>query len=681
MPPMVTAPVEAGEERAGVLSAGTGLVVASFAMLFSELALIRWVAAFQVHVAYFTNFVLLASFLGIGVGFLRTHSAEPKTQWAPAALAGLALLVFVVRVQPGSGTHGDLETVFSLPAPPVWVVLPMLFLAVAGVMALVTEEVARRFEGFSPLEAYRLDIFGSLLGIVAFSVSSFLRIGPALWGMVLAAAFLALAPGRPNLRAHPRRTLGALAVFVVFALGSLSPHDTWSPYYRVTVQPVDASGRISLHVNSLPHQSILPLASIGEGFYADPYSHLLDSVGGVLIVGAGNGNDVAYALSQGATSVDAVEIDPVLQGIGRDRHPAHPYQDPRVTVHIDDGRAFLERTDRRYDLILFALPDSLTLVTGQGALRLESYLFTREAMESVREHLAPGGVFAMYNYYRPDVFARYAETMREVWGHAPCYDAGERSLGPRSQSVLTIGLDPDSVRCDGLYVSPAAAPAPATDDHPFPYVAGRSIPRFYLWWLGAILAMSFLVIRRTSGGPLRTMSPYLDLLCMGAAFLLLETKSVVQFALLFGTTWLVNSLVFAGILLAVLGAVEVARRVRLPAPAAMYAILLGCLVVAWLVPPAALLALPMAGRFAAAVGVAFAPVFVANLIFAQRFRDVGSSTVAFGANLLGAMVGGVLEYAALITGYRNLLVLVALLYGLAMLFARRHLAGRTVAVP
>jgi hypothetical protein len=52
---------------------------------------------------------------------------------------------------------------------------------------------------------------------------------------------------------------------------------------------------------------------------------------------------------------------------------------------------------------------------------------------------------------------------------------------------------------------------------------------------------------------------------------------------------------------------------------------------------------------------------------------VGSSTTAFGANLLGAIVGGVLEYLSLITGFRFLLVVVAVLYGLAFIFGRRHL--------
>jgi hypothetical protein len=149
----------------------------------------------------------------------------------------------------------------------------------------------------------------------------------------------------------------------------------------------------------------------------------------------------------------------------------------------------------------------------------------------------------------------------------------------------------------------------------------------------------------------------------------------VQFALLFGTTWVVNAAVFAGVLLSVLAAIETARRVRLPRPVLLYAGLLGTLVLAWLIPQSALLSLPVMPRFLAGVALAFAPIFLANLVFAQRFAKTGSSTVAFGANLLGAMVGGALEYLALITGYRSLLLVVAVLYGLAFLTGRRHLVA------
>jgi hypothetical protein len=136
--------------------------------------------------------------------------------------------------------------------------------------------------------------------------------------------------------------------------------------------------------------------------------------------------------------------------------------------------------------------------------------------------------------------------------------------------------------------------------------------------------------------------------------------------------------VFAGILASVLAAVEVSRRIVFARPARLYGLLLAALAVAWLVPPSALLDLPVTVRFAAAVALAFAPVFLANLVFAQRFRDVASSTTAFGANLLGAMVGGLLEYVSLLVGYRALLIVVAALYGLAFLFGRSHLRARPV---
>jgi len=152
---------------------------------------------------------------------------------------------------------------------------------------------------------------------------------------------------------------------------------------------------------------------------------------------------------------------------------------------------------------------------------------------------------------------------------------------------------------------------------------------------------------------------------MGAAFLLLETKNVVQFALLFGTTWFVNSLVFLGILVAVYLAIEVARRIELGPSWRLYVILLLALAVAWVVQPDLLLKLSFPPRFLVAAAVAFIPVFLANLVFAKRFRLVAASNVAFGANLLGAMVGGALEYGSLVTGYRALLILVAVLYAAA----------------
>ena len=116
----------------------------------------------------------------------------------------------------------------------------------------------------------------------------------------------------------------------------------------------------------------------------------------------------------------AVEIDPVIQQIGRRDHPDHPYADPRVTVHLDDGRGFLRKTERRYDLIIYALVDSLALHSGYSNLRLESFLFTEEAFREARSKLKPGGVFALYNYYRQGwVVGRLERLGETVFGEPP----------------------------------------------------------------------------------------------------------------------------------------------------------------------------------------------------------------------------------------------------------------------
>ena len=204
-------------------------------------------------------------------------------------------------------------------------------------------------------------------------------------------------------------------------------------------------------------------------------------------------------------------------------------------------------------------------------------------------------------------------------------------------------------------------------------IRDRSIPGFYLVTLALILAVALMGVR-TTGTPFRQMRPYLDLFFMGAAFLLLETKNVVQFALLFGTTWLVNALVFGGILLVVLAAIEVARRVRLR-PTVLYPAVFATLAVSWAIQPDDLLSLGFVPRLATALALAFAPIFCANLLFAERFKETASLTIAFGANLLGAMVGGVLEYSSLIFGYRALLIVVAGLYAAA--FLSGNITGRT----
>ena len=227
--------------------------------------------------------------------------------------------------------------------------------------------------------------------------------------------------------------------------------------------------------------------------------------------------------------------------------------------------------------------------------------------------------------------------------------------------MLVAGTTPAAQSCDATWKASGPVPKAASDDHPFPYLLHRTIPTFYLGVLGAILLVTLASVRLT-GVRLRRTVRYADMFLLGAAFMLLETKNVIGFALYFGTTWLVNAMVFAGVLVAVLSAVEVRRRIRKLNQLALQLLLFATLAVSWLIPAHLVLGLPFAGRLAAAIALAFAPIFCANLIFSDRLAVASDPTAAFGANLLGSLVGGTLEYLALVTGYQALLLVVAALY-------------------
>ena len=294
--------------------------------------------------------------------------------------------------------------------------------------------------------------------------------------------------------------------------------------------------------------------------------------------------------------------------------------------------------------------------------------------KQVRELLADDGIFVMYNYYREDWLPQKMAGMLDAsFGGPPIvrlYGGSAATLAAGPAVLALNGATPPGEGVDRLEL--AGAPQPATDDWPFLYLRERFIAPYYIAALAIIIAFAVLLVGRAayrSGTTFRQFSPHFFVL--GVAFLLLETKSLATFSLLFGTTWIVNALVFFAVLASVLAAIAVNRRVRFRNPALLYAGLFGAIALAIVLPPASLLIDPIWLRYLVASALAFAPIFFANLVFSYSFRDTKAADMAFASNLLGAVVGGAVEYVALVTGYGWLLVVVAGLYATAWLLATR----------
>jgi hypothetical protein len=285
-------------------------------------------------------------------------------------------------------------------------------------------------------------------------------------------------------------------------------------------------------------------------------------------------------------------------------------------------------------------------------------------------------MFLMYNLYRePWLITKLDSMLGDVFGQHRLL----RLVGP-AEAILAAGPAVDTLngapppgdRVDPVPQVGDPAPRPATDDWPFLYLRTPTVAPYYLAGLAFILLFAVLAVlgsARATSTPIRRFSPHFFVL--GIAFLLLETKSLVSFSLLFGTTWVVNALAFFAILASVLLAILVNVRLRPRSPAFFYAGLFAAIAVAYLVPADALLIDPPEVRYVLAAAIAFAPVFFANLVFTYSFRDTDSADMSFASNLLGAMFGGVLEYVALLTGFQALLLLVGGLYAVAFLLARR----------
>jgi SAM-dependent methyltransferase len=688
----------------GIRAARTFL--ASFLVLFLEIALIRWMPAYIRLLSYFSNFILLASFLGIGLGCLLAPARSRLFKWFPLVQGIVIGAVYFFRLEVAVPTSGSIYFSSGTAAKVVVVestmLLPLLFVIVAALFTTLAQRMGREMAQLPPLRAYTINLAGSLAGVIALGVISWLELPPTVWfGIAFAAAVPLLttpeAPVDGSATSAPLRRVSRplIAVNVLLLAGSLvlvhvmARGAIWSPYYKITVSQEGPDTVVE--VNNIFHQSMAPVEQ-KEYFYQWPYSVFGDTFNDVLILGAGSGTDVAAALRHGVRHVDAVEIDPAIIRLGRAHHPDHPYSDPRVTVINDDARHYLRTTTKKYDLVVFALIDSLTMQSSFSGVRLESYMFTEESFRAVRDRLNPDGILVVYNYFREQwLVDRLANIAAAAFGAEPrvhVHEAraflGVLMAGPRLAQLTSPPHVPDQVTAFNQSHAPSPARLhqrdpgvePATDDWPFLYLHNRHIPQHYVVALAVVLVVSVVSVLLTLtaiGAPhagARRWSWQFFLL--GAGFMLLETKSIIQFALLWGSTWVVASLAIASVLIMALVANAIVARTTITRPWVVGGVLVGLLALNYVIPIGRVTFESRAAESLFYAALVFSPILCAGLLFGSAIARSTALTRDYGTNLLGAMVGGVGEYLSLVTGFRALLLVIAFCYIGAVLARTRE---------
>lgn len=671
------------------------------AILCWELLLIRWLGSCIRVVAYYTNFILASTFLGLGAGALLVRFRK-RTWHGLVYLLCLSVLLGPLlgglHHQNPTGTDEDvwmgsprgILSIFGVAAPwshvslPYWIVLAITYLVNTGVFLMFGQWVGSLFRAFPPLKAYTIEICGSLLGIVLFAAMSSFQWPPPVWVVV----GLLLVLGILEVGWYQRLAGTVLAVFTVALLVPFSNHYLWSRYYKIRVEPlteivdlqtgrtiqVDRSWGSQVAVNNDYHQLILDLrprfddsAFLQSWRWTYEYPYSLEAMGPpgpLLIVGAGTGNDVAAALrslSVTTSRIDAVEIDPRLVELGRRYHPEQPFASERVRIIVDDARSFFARTDTRYAKVVFGFLDSHTLLSSWSSIRLDNFVYTQESMQRVKDLLLPGGkVFLIFATNTEWMHQRFVALLDRVFDY-PTRVVREAAFGYSNASIYINGKAPEPHLA--LTQSTASSVRIPTDDWPFLYMRHAALPPHYQAFMALTLLLGVGALFLLPPGQRQVQCPYFFL---GAGFFLIETSNVVSLSLLYGSTWVVNVAVFIGMLAFILLGNLTCFRMRHPRYPLLFLFLGASVLVAYATPTTALFHVPSKGlRGLLAVTIFLGPVYLASLIFGHLIKRESRFYQAYGSNLLGAVVGGCCEYLSILTGLKSLLLLTLSFYVLA----------------
>lgn len=661
--------------------------------LFLELAVIRWQGTVFEFFAFYKNFTLLACFAGLGLGYsLASRDRTPLAAVIPLlvwqclfliafrfglpdwSLASVRNLPFQEQLNMGV----NVLTTFAEGAA-TYFFLSVMFLITALAFIPVGQTCGRLMQRRPNLRAYGLNLLGSLAGVILTFVVSYLWTPPLIWYGLSFGTLLMLTVRRRTILL----TVSVLAVIGLVVLAwPVNPLwlKVYSPYQLLELGHTPRGYleiRAAGHYYQKVHDLSKPEALDAEGLRTRNYYDLPYRVFGqpmdVAVVGAGSGNDVAAAVRSGAARIDAIEIDPAIMAAGRSAHPEHPFDRPQVRAIVNDARTFLKNSNWHYDMVVYGLLDSHTLLSHASSVRLDSFVYTVEGFRDARERLKDGGMLALsFALITPDLGRKIHLMLEAAFdGQAPsCIE------GRYDHSVTFFQAKRGAVRipegvvqelgfreCTTRFADTRVAADLSTDDWPFFYMPRRTYPVSYLAMIAVVLGLSLYLIVNFSETPTIGNLPYF---LLGAGFMLVETKGITEMGLVFGNTWQVIGIVIAGILVMAFLANWVVQMFRIERPLIPYVLLLASLALGVAVARGGGLSATPLGQVGTII-VLTSPLFFSGIVFSSLIATSRSITGAMSANLFGAMCGGLLEYNAMYFGFQFLYWLAAALYASAFL--------------
>jgi hypothetical protein len=666
--------------------------------LFLELAIIRWQATVFEFFAFYKNFSLLACFAGLGLGYAlaaRKHIALlftiPMLCWEFLLMVGMryglraedfqSLNVMPFREQLAMGLPTASRFYY---VSQIYFLLTVVFVITAVIFIPVGQLCGALMERREKLRAYGLNLLGSLTGVVLiFAVSAFWT-PPFLWFLLVFVGLLLF-----SIRERPVLVFGIASATLALGVLAWPVNPLWpriySPYQVLEfgyddqgLMIIRAAGHYYQRVHDLSYENrnvdANPVLNSIRNYYELPY-RAFGHPHNVAIVGAGTGNDVAAALRSEVAIVDAIEIDPVIQMAGSNAHPEHPYSDPRVHVVINDARSFLRNTDRSYDMVVYGLLDSHTLLSHASSVRLDSFVYTVEGLREARSRLQPHGMISLsFSVLTPELGHKIYLMLQEAFDGRPpiciraTYDGAVIFLASNDASFAlppSVLQNAELTDATPTFADPHLRADVSTDDWPFFYMPKRVYPVSYLVMVGLVLLLAILLVGAFSDTPPRL--SHVPFFLLGAGFMLIETKGITELGLTFGNSWQVIGVVIAGIMVMAFLANCVVQRWNVQRIEVCYVLLLGSLLVGWFIAGHGGLPSNWAGR-AGTMVLLTCPMFFSGMVFSTLLRSHGEISGIISANLFGAMCGGLLEYNSMYFGFRSLYLVAAGLYLLAFVW-------------